>query len=132
MNIRERLPLGEAEFGLIKEGDGEGLFVPYYYWTFGEMRSGDCVMYAGATLKYFADGSITWVSDLSSSDTGDEWEMALGPTRAPRDPLFDLYFWYDIKDANTVKHWEQVRPPNPTYANVFSQADGGLIGWRRC
>src|SRR5437764_13913676 len=58
-------------------------------WTWGQVRRGDCTIDAGATFTLFSDGSTQWICDISSTDSGDEWDGFFRITNASGVVLFD-------------------------------------------
>jgi len=95
------------------------------YWTWGEIRRGDCTIDGGATFTLFSDGSTTWVCDISSSDSGDEWDGAFRVTNAAGVVLFDTGgYHFDISEENVKKRWNEFRGPNGQLAAAFNEAYG--------
>jgi hypothetical protein len=96
---------------------------PYIYWTFGELRRGDCTIAPGATFYLYADGSTRWVCDLRSSDSGDEWDGHFEITNASGQVLVATpNYHFDISQENVTRHWEDSRGPNASLAAAYSQA----------
>jgi hypothetical protein len=95
------------------------------FWTWEQIRRGDCTIDAGATFTLFSDGSTTWVCDISSSDSGDEWDGAFRVTNAAGVVLFDTGgYHFDISEENVKKRWNEVRGPNGQFAAAFNEAQG--------
>jgi len=95
------------------------------FWTFGQIRRGDCTIDAGATFTLFSDGSTSWVCDISSTDSGDEWEGSFRITNAGGVVLFDTGgYHFDISESNVKKRWNEFRGPNGQFAQAFNEAQG--------
>lgn len=93
------------------------------FWTWGEIRRGDCTIDAGATFTLFSDGSTHWICDISSTDTGDEWDGFFRITNAGGVVLFDTgRYHFDIHDSNLKKRWNEFRGPNAQFAQAFNEA----------
>ncbi len=94
-------------------------------WTFGEISRGDCKINAGAQFTLFADGSTSWVCDISSSDSGDEWDGSFRISNAGDVVLFDTGgYHFDISEGGVTKRWNEVRGANPNFAVAFNEAQG--------
>lgn len=94
-------------------------------WAWGEIRRGDCTVYAGATFTLFSDGSTHWICDISSTDSGDEWDGAFRVTNAGGVVLFDTgRYHFDISESNVKKKWNEYRGPNAHFAQSFNEARG--------
>lgn len=94
-------------------------------WTWGEIRRGDCTIDAGATFTLFSDGSTNWTCDISSTDSGDEWDGSFRVSNAASVVLFDTGpYHFDISDSNVKKRWNENRGPNGQFAQSFNEAQG--------
>lgn len=94
-------------------------------WTWGQIRRGDCTIDAGATFTLFSDGSTHWVCDISSTDSGDEWDGRFRVTNAGGVVLFDTSpYHFDISESNVKKRWNEHRGPNAQFAQSFNEAQG--------
>jgi hypothetical protein len=94
-------------------------------WVWGQIRRGDCTIDAGATFTLFSDGSTSWVCDISSTDSGDEWDGFFRVTNAAGVVLFDTgRYHFDISEANVKKRWNEFRGPNGQFAQAFNEARG--------
>ena len=99
--------------------------VPYIYWSWGEIRRGDCTIAPGAVLQLFADGSTRWKCDLRSSDSGDEWDGRFEITNANGQVLAATpNYHFDISQENVTRHWEEFRGPNASLAAAYPNARG--------
>ena len=95
------------------------------FWTWSEIRRGDCTIDAGATFTLFSDGSTLWVCDISSTDSGDEWDGGFRVTNAAGVVLFDTGgYHFNISDENVKKRWNEFRGPNGQFAQAFNEAQG--------
>lgn len=95
------------------------------FWTWGQIRRGDCTIDAGATFTLFSDGSTSWVCDISSTDSGDERDGFFRVTNAGGVVLFDTSrYHFDISEANVKKRWNEFRGPNAHFAQAFNEASG--------
>ena len=93
--------------------------------TWDQIRRGDCTIDAGATFTLFSDGSTSWVCDISSTDSGDEWDGFFRVTNAGGVVLFDTgRYHFDISEANAKKRWNEFRGPNAQFAQAFHEAQG--------
>ena len=91
----------------------------------GEIRRGDCTIDAGATFTLFSDGSTNWTCDISSTDSGDEWDGSFRVSNAASVVLFDTGpYHFDISDSNVKKRWNENRGPNGQFAQSFNEAQG--------
>jgi hypothetical protein len=98
---------------------------PYIYWTFGEIRRGDCTLSPGGTFYLYADGSTRWVCDLRSSDSGDEWDGHFEITNANGQVLAATpSYHFDISLQNVTRHWDDSRGSNASLAVAYAQARG--------
>ena len=99
----------------------------YRRFLFSSIDRGDCHVSNGE-FRFYEDGSTSWECDVSSTDSGDEWDGAFSGGQAGYDgelPTVHLFlfavlpsFHFDIHDANTVKHWLQgFAPDSNTYAS---------------
>lgn len=94
-------------------------------WTWGQIRRGDCTIDAGATFTLFSDGSTHWICDISSTDSGDEWDGSFRVTTAGGVVLFDTSpYHFDISQSNVKKRWNEHRGPNGQFAQAFNEAQG--------
>lgn len=97
--------------------------VPYVYWTFGEIRRGDCTIAPGGTLYLYANGVTRWVCDLRSSDSGDEWDGRFEIRNSNGQVLASTPgYHFDISQENVTRHWDESRGPNPSLAAAYPQA----------
>lgn len=97
--------------------------VPYIYWTWGEVRRGDCTISPGAMFQLFADGSTRWKCDIRSSDSGDEWDGRFEILNQGGQVLAATPgYHFDISQENVTKHWEEFRGPNASLAAAYPQA----------
>lgn len=97
----------------------------YVYWTFsGDIRRGDCTIRSGATFYLYQDGSTRWVCDISSSDSGDEWDGDFVCTNAGGVQLWSDHYHFDISDEGVWKRWDESRGPNGNRAASFGEARG--------
>lgn len=95
------------------------------FWTWGQIRRGHCTIDAGATFTLFSDGSTIWVCDISSTDSGDEWDGFFRVTNAGSVVLFDTSrYHFDISESNVKKRWSEFRGPNAQFAQAFNEAQG--------
>jgi hypothetical protein len=94
-------------------------------WTWGEIRRGDCTIDAGAAFTLFSDGSTNWTCNISSTDTGDEWDGAFRVTNGAGVVLFDTgRYHFDISESGVKKRWNENRGPNAQFAQSFNEAQG--------
>jgi hypothetical protein len=93
-------------------------------WTWGEIRRGDCAIDAGARFTLFSDGSTNWICDISSTDSGDEWDGTFHITNSGGVELFTSHYHFDISDGNVKKRWNENRGPNGQFAQSFNEAQG--------
>jgi hypothetical protein len=94
-------------------------------WTWTEIRRGDCTIDAGATFILFSDGSTNWTCNISSTDSGDEWDGRFRITNASGVVLFDTApYHFDISESNVKKRWNENRGPNGQFAQAFNEAHG--------
>lgn len=92
-------------------------------WSFDAIQRGDCRIEAGATFTLFSDGSTLWVCDISSGDSGDEWDGFFRITSAGGVVLFDTgNYHFDISEKDVKKRWNDHRGANGTYAQHFNEA----------
>lgn len=91
-------------------------------WTWIKVERGDCTI-KNASFTLFEDGSTNWSCDISSTDSGDEWEGFFSIKDAAGVELFKaIRYHFDIHDSNSVKHWNEARGPNATFAAHFNEA----------
>jgi hypothetical protein len=103
----------------------KNLILASKFWTWSQIRRGDCTIDSGATFTLFSDGSTSWVCDISSIDSGDEWDGSFRVTNAGGVVLFDTgRYHFDISDANVKKRWNEFRGPNAQFAQSFNEAQG--------
>jgi len=94
-------------------------------WTFGEIKRGDCTIAPGGTFTLFSNGAQRWTCNVSSTDTGDEWDGRFEIFNAQGQSLgFTPNFHFDISVSNQSRHWDQSNGPNQAMAAAFSQAHG--------
>jgi hypothetical protein len=94
-------------------------------WTWGAIGRGDCTIDAGAAFTLFSDGSTNWTCDISSTDSGDEWDGAFRVTNAAGVVLFDAGpYHFDISESGVKKRWNENRGPNAQFAQSFGEAQG--------
>lgn len=103
----------------------------YWSFRFAELKRGDCTIRNGE-FRFYEDGSSHWECDISSSDSGDEWEGSFTGGEAGYDGnsgtdklLFAMgpHYHFDIHDKNQVKHWVQdAGPADVIYGNGISVA----------
>lgn len=91
--------------------------------SWGEIRRGDCTIDAGATFTLYSDGSSNWKCDISSTDSGDEWDGFFRVENAGGVVLAEVgNYHFNISDSNTKKRWNESRGPNGTLAGAFAEA----------
>ena len=94
-------------------------------WTWAAIRRGDCTIENGARFTLFSDGSTHWVCDISSTDSGDEWDGSFTVTNAAGTVLFQTArYHFDIRDKNVRKRWDEPRGPRADFARAFNEAQG--------
>jgi len=98
------------------------LNMPYKFWSFSEIKRGDCTILAGGMLTLYVDGTINWRCDIRSSDSGDEWDGDFICYSANDVVLWQEHFHFDISSQNVTKRWDETRGANPSRANSFNEA----------
>lgn len=94
-------------------------------WTFGEIKRGDCTIAPGGTFTLFSNGAQRWTCNVSSTDTGDEWDGRFEIFNAQGQSLgFTPNFHFDISVSNQSRHWDQTNSPNQALAAAFGSAHG--------
>ncbi len=94
-------------------------------WTFGEIKRGDCTIAPGGTFTLFSDGSQRWTCNISSTDTGDEWDGHFEVFNAQGQSLASSpNFHFDISVSNQSRHWDQSNGPNSALSAAFGPAQG--------
>jgi len=94
-------------------------------WTWNAIRRGDCTIDAGASFTLYSDGSTRWVCDISSTDSGDEWDGFFRVTNGAGTVLFDTdRYHFDISEANVRKRWDEPRGSRDDFARAFAEASG--------
>jgi hypothetical protein len=117
--IRERVPSFAG--GALRVSHGGTASRPsIYVRTSSELHIGDCTLMTGAEFIFYVDGFTHWECNLSSTDTGDEWDLdawlyphSIDPPNSFSDPLaYVQHFHFNVEIANTTKHWVQDYAPN--------------------
>ena len=94
-------------------------------WTFGEIKRGDCTIAPGGTFTLFSDGSQRWTCNISSTDSGDEWDGHFEVFNAQGQSLVSTpNFHFDISVSNQSRHWDQANGPNSALSAAFGPANG--------
>jgi hypothetical protein len=97
--------------------------VPYIYWTWGEIKRGDCTVAPGAVFYLFANGASRWICDLRSSDSGDEWDGRFEIKNLNGQVLAATpNYHFDISQENVSRHWDESRGPNSSLAAAYPNA----------
>ena len=106
--------------------------------TQGPIRRGDCTIAAGAEFRFHLNGVTHWQCNISSTDTGDEWDgHFLGglPGFDSNDlSTYDKFlfasprFHFDIRDANVVKRWVE---QHPNEQNSYATGIGPVETYQR-
>lgn len=97
------------------------------FWTWSLIRRGDCTI-ENATFTLFSDGSTHWICDISSTDSGDEWDGVFRITNAGGVVLFDTgRYHFDISESNVKKRWNEFRGANGQFAQAFNEARGNAF-----
>ena len=123
--LKETAPFQRAKKFAQAEAQQQNQILASKFWTWGEIRRGDCTIHAVATFTLFSDGSTLWVCDISSSDSGDEWDGVFRVTNAAGVVLFDTgRYHFDISEQNVTKRWNEFRGPNGQFAAAFNEAQG--------
>jgi hypothetical protein len=88
--------------------------------NFGQQNIGDCTIHDGNVFRYIDYGQSDWVTDVSSTDSGDEMNITFigvnaafteGDLATGKNVMFTCYgYYFDIHDANSVKHWAETGP----------------------
>ena len=116
---------GQSSSLVIAEAQEKNQILASKSWSWGQIRRGDCTIDAGATFTLFSDGSTHWICDISSTDSGDEWDGAFRITNGAGVVLFDTSpYHFDISDANVKKRWNEFRGANGHFAQAFNEAQG--------
>jgi hypothetical protein len=115
----------EANDVVIAEEQARHRILASKTWTWNVIRRGDCTIEAGARFTLYSDGSTRWVCDISSTDSGDEWDGRFRITNAGGTVLFDTdRYHFDISQANVKKRWDEPRGPRDDFARQFNEAQG--------
>lgn len=113
----------EANEVVVAEAQDSNRILASKSWTWGAIRRGDCTIEAGARFTLYSDGSTHWVCDISSTDSGDEWDGSFRITNAGGTVLFDTgRYHFDISQANVKKRWDEPRGPRDDFARQFNEA----------
>lgn len=124
---RERFSVSPRTSGTGSENLA-GQQVPYVYWTWGEIRRGDCTISPGSVFYLYANGVSRWVCDLRSSDSGDEWDGRFEIKNANGQVLAATpNYHFDISQDNVTKHWDESRGANPSLAAAYPNASSVIF-----
>lgn len=119
------MPNIEAEASDFSTADAQDTnqLLAYKWWTFDPIQTGDCLIEAGATFTLYSDGSTHWTCDISSGDTGDEWDGYFRVKNSNGVVLFDTgNYHFNISEKDVKKRWDEHRGANAGYAQHFNEA----------
>lgn len=66
--------LKDATGATVAEAQEENNILAFKSWTWDAIQVGDCRIESGARFTLYSDASTHWTCDISSGDTGDEWD----------------------------------------------------------
>ena len=122
-NLEKSFGVEGSNAGSGTENTEAGQQIPYVYWTWGEIRRGDCTLAPGATFYLYANGATRWLCDLRSSDSGDEWDGRFEIKNANGQVLAATPgYHFDISQENVTRHWDEIRAPNASLAAAYPNA----------
>lgn len=109
----------------------------YRSFSFPSIDRGDCHVSNGE-FRFYENGSTSWECDVSSTDSGDEWDGTFSGGTNGYDgtlPTVDRFlfavlpsFHFDIHDANATKHWLQGFGP---HGNSYAAGIGPFETFQR-
>lgn len=113
----------EATGFVISESQERNLILASKTWTWDAIQVGSCRIEAGATFTLFSDGSTYWSCDISSGDTGDEWDGYFRIKNSTGVVLFDTgKYHFNISEKDVKKRWAEHRGANSGYAAHYNEA----------